>query len=127
MIDEEVERILRDEENRTRTTLTEHRAGLVAVAEALLERETVDGQEVDDLVDIGDGPQERGSPHGRCAPTAPKRSSRPTATAIHSATTSSNRAVADAGAIIRRLRRWSATSLTQVGFGGAVARGRGAR
>jgi len=51
VIDEEVERILRDEENRTRTTLTHHKAGLVAVAEALLERETVDGAEVGRLVD----------------------------------------------------------------------------
>ena len=40
VIDEEVERILRDEENRTRKMLSEHRPGLVAVAEALLERET---------------------------------------------------------------------------------------
>ena len=32
VIDEEVERILRDEENRTRKVLTEHRAGLEAVA-----------------------------------------------------------------------------------------------
>jgi cell division protease FtsH len=51
VIDEEVEAILRDEESRTRKTLTEHRAGLVAVAEALLERETVDGDEVGRLVD----------------------------------------------------------------------------
>jgi cell division protease FtsH len=51
VIDEEVEAILRDEESRTRKTLTEHRAGLVAVAEALLERETVDGDEVARLVD----------------------------------------------------------------------------
>jgi hypothetical protein len=51
VIDEEVERILRDEETRTRTTLGEHRAGLVAVAEALLARETVDGDEVSQLVD----------------------------------------------------------------------------
>ncbi|MFN8026710.1 MAG: hypothetical protein U0W40_10290 [Acidimicrobiia bacterium] len=51
VIDEEVERILRDEEARTRSTLTEHKAGLVAVAEALLARETVDGDEVSSLVD----------------------------------------------------------------------------
>jgi cell division protease FtsH len=55
VIDEEVERILRDEENRTRKTLAEHRAGLVAVAEALLERETVDGDEVAHLVDSAMG------------------------------------------------------------------------
>jgi cell division protease FtsH len=51
VIDEEVERILRDEETRTRKMLVEHRAGLVSVAEALLERETVDGGEVSRLVD----------------------------------------------------------------------------
>ena len=51
VIDEEVERILRDQENRTRSTLTELKPGLVAVAEALLARETVDGQEVATLVD----------------------------------------------------------------------------
>jgi cell division protease FtsH len=55
VIDEEVERILRDEENRTRATLTENRAGLVAVAEALLERETVDGVSVAELVDAAMG------------------------------------------------------------------------
>jgi cell division protease FtsH len=55
VIDEEVERILRDEENRTRNTLTEHRAGLMAVATALLERETVDGEEVANLVDTAMG------------------------------------------------------------------------
>ena len=51
VIDEEVERILRDQESRTRSTLTELKPGLVAVAEALLARETVDGQEVATLVD----------------------------------------------------------------------------
>ena len=64
VIDEEVERILRDEENRTRTTLTEHRAGLVAVAEALLERETVDGAEVAVAGRHRDGPQERRTASG---------------------------------------------------------------
>jgi cell division protease FtsH len=51
VIDEEVERILRDEEERTRKVLTEHRAGLDAVAQALLEKETLDGAEVAALVD----------------------------------------------------------------------------
>jgi hypothetical protein len=35
--------------------LTEHRVGLVAVAEALLERETVDGADVEALVDAAMG------------------------------------------------------------------------
>jgi cell division protease FtsH len=51
VIDEEVERILRDEEDRCRKVLTEYRAGLDAVAAALLERETLEGTEVGDLVD----------------------------------------------------------------------------
>src|SRR6266480_1364831 len=51
VIDEEVERILRDEEDRCRKVLTEYRAGLDSVAKALLERETLEGKEVEDLVD----------------------------------------------------------------------------
>jgi cell division protease FtsH len=51
VIDEEVERILRDEESRARKVLGEHRAGLEAVARNLLERETLDGEEVSRLVD----------------------------------------------------------------------------
>jgi cell division protease FtsH len=51
VIDEEVERILRDEEDRCRKVLTEYRDGLDAVAQALLERETLDGEEVESLVD----------------------------------------------------------------------------
>ena len=51
VIDEEVERILRDEEDRCRKVLTEYRPGLDAVAQALLERETLEGEEVEDIVD----------------------------------------------------------------------------
>jgi cell division protease FtsH len=51
VIDEEVERILRDEEDRARKVLTEHRKGLDAVAKALREQETLDGAEVGRLVD----------------------------------------------------------------------------
>ncbi len=51
VIDEEVERMLRQQEERTRKTLAEHRSGLDAVAQALLERETIDGEEVTRLVD----------------------------------------------------------------------------
>jgi cell division protease FtsH len=51
VIDEEVERILREEEDRCRKTLNEYRAGLDAVAQALLERETLDADEVAQLVD----------------------------------------------------------------------------
>jgi cell division protease FtsH len=51
VIDEEVERILRDEEARCRKVLSEYRAALDAVAAALLERETLEGSEVGDIVD----------------------------------------------------------------------------
>jgi cell division protease FtsH len=51
VIDEEVERILREQEARATRLLTEHRRGLTAVAGALLERETIDGAEVGRLVD----------------------------------------------------------------------------
>jgi cell division protease FtsH len=55
VIDEEVERILRDEEDRARKVLGEHRNGLEAVARALLEQETLDGEEVMRLVDEAAG------------------------------------------------------------------------
>jgi cell division protease FtsH len=55
VIDEEVERILRQEEDRARKVLGEHRAGLEAVARALLEHETLDGEEVGRLVDTAMG------------------------------------------------------------------------
>ena len=53
VIDEEVERILREQEQRCRDTLHEHRNGLDLVARALLERETIDGAEVDRLIQLG--------------------------------------------------------------------------
>ncbi|HZN13827.1 MAG TPA: ATP-dependent zinc metalloprotease FtsH [Acidimicrobiales bacterium] len=55
VIDEEVERILREQETRATVELKKHRAGLDAVAAALLARETIDGEEVRRLVDQGFG------------------------------------------------------------------------
>ena len=55
VIDEEVERILREQEERGRQVLRAHRTGLDAVAAALLERETIDGAEVTKLVDEAAG------------------------------------------------------------------------
>jgi cell division protease FtsH len=55
VIDEEVERILREQEERGRKTLREHRRGLDAVAASLLEHETLDGHEVTRLVDEAAG------------------------------------------------------------------------
>ncbi|HEX3541349.1 MAG TPA: ATP-dependent zinc metalloprotease FtsH [Acidimicrobiales bacterium] len=50
VIDEEVERILREQESRAVRLLREHRDGLGLVAHALLEKETIDGGEVGRLV-----------------------------------------------------------------------------
>jgi cell division protease FtsH len=51
VIDEEVERILRSREERTVELLTKYRGGLDAIAQALLQHETLDGLEVERLVD----------------------------------------------------------------------------
>jgi cell division protease FtsH len=55
VIDEEVERILREREAATEDLLVKFRAGLEAVAEALLQHETLDGLEVERLVDGASG------------------------------------------------------------------------
>jgi cell division protease FtsH len=55
VIDEEVEKLLREMEKRCRDLLIEHRNGLDLVARALLEHETIDGAQVTRLIDIGDG------------------------------------------------------------------------
>jgi cell division protease FtsH len=55
VIDEEVERILREQEDRCRQVLTTHRNALDLVARALLEHETIDGAEVLRLVEVGGG------------------------------------------------------------------------
>src|SRR3546814_7648427 len=52
VIDEEVEGILRQQEERCRQVLTEQRRGLDLVARALLEHETIDGSEVYRLVTL---------------------------------------------------------------------------
>ena len=57
VIDEEVSEILRAQEDRCRDVLGEHRNGLDLVARALLEHETISGDEVGRLVELGvDGP-----------------------------------------------------------------------
>jgi cell division protease FtsH len=63
MIDDEIARILHEQETRALELLTKHRKALDMVAEALLERETIDGSEVAHIVheSLGDGqiPAER--------------------------------------------------------------------
>ena len=53
MIDEEVEKILREQEDRCREVLGANRKGLDLVARALLEHETIDGDEVQRLIEVG--------------------------------------------------------------------------
>ena len=55
VIDEEIERILRDQQDRCRATLTEYRYGLDLVARALLEHETISGEEVTRLIAVSQG------------------------------------------------------------------------
>ena len=52
VIDEEVERILREQEDQCRRVLLENRKGLDLVARALLEYETIDGAEVTRLIEL---------------------------------------------------------------------------
>src|SRR4051795_9838165 len=53
VIDEEIAAILTVQEERAKALLTKHRGGLDLVAEALLEKETVDGAEIGRLVQQG--------------------------------------------------------------------------
>jgi cell division protease FtsH len=69
VIDEEVERILREQEDRCRQVLTEHRNGLDLVARALLEHETIDGAEVYRLVELGKQGRTAVEEFGPWAPT----------------------------------------------------------
>ena len=55
MIDDEVERILREQESRAIEVLTLHRRGLESLTRALLEHETVDGETAAQLIDEAHG------------------------------------------------------------------------
>ncbi|HEX9260526.1 MAG TPA: ATP-dependent zinc metalloprotease FtsH [Acidimicrobiales bacterium] len=55
LIDEEIAKVLHEQEERARQLLTIHRKGLDLVAQALLDKETVDGSEVVRLVQEGLG------------------------------------------------------------------------
>jgi cell division protease FtsH len=50
LLDEEIARILTEQEQRAKSLLSEHRRGLELIAEALLEHETIDGPEVARLI-----------------------------------------------------------------------------
>ena len=68
VIDEEVERILRTQEARTRHALIEHRGALDRVAAALLEKETISGDDVAMLVPTPNGAEE--DPSSANSPTS---------------------------------------------------------
>lgn len=55
VIDDEIERILREQESRAIEVLTLHRRGLEALTRELLERETIDGAEAARLIDEANG------------------------------------------------------------------------
>jgi cell division protease FtsH len=59
VIDEEISRILHDQEKRARVLLEKHRKGLDLVAQALLDQETIDGALVSRLVQQGLGEPEK--------------------------------------------------------------------
>ena len=53
LLDEEVARILTEQEQRATELIVKHRRGLELIAEALLEEETIDGREVANLIQQG--------------------------------------------------------------------------
>jgi cell division protease FtsH len=60
-VDEEVRRIIEESHDKARRLLTEHRASLDALAAALLERESLDEQEIIEVTKLHQAPQpERG-------------------------------------------------------------------
>ena len=67
-IDEEIERILREAEDRTRQLLHDNRKALEMIARALLEQETVDGREVNRLIKLSQSPA---TPAAEVAPPPP--------------------------------------------------------
>jgi cell division protease FtsH len=71
VIDEEVERILREAQERCRTALTENRHGLDLVARGLLEHETIDGTEVTRLLELARSGSTAANPHSVAAISAP--------------------------------------------------------
>jgi len=81
IIDAEVAKILREQEERALDMLTRHRKGLEGVAEALLKHETIDGASVGALVDEGYGRPVHPKPASTNGKTeAPAPASAPVAT-----------------------------------------------
>ena len=70
VIDDEVELILRAQEQRALEVLARHRGGLDAVARALLDEETIDGETVGRLVDTAYGGRSTQPGSSRCRPSS---------------------------------------------------------
>ncbi len=77
VVDEEVERILREQEQRATDLLTKYRGGLDAVAAALREHENIDGEEVKRLVDEAFGSPVKGLNGSATENGAPKKGRAP--------------------------------------------------
>jgi cell division protease FtsH len=73
VIDEEVAKLLRQAEQRATAMLTEHRDALDRLTELLLERETVDGTDVDEVLGRVPGQRQPVGATGHTAATARKR------------------------------------------------------
>jgi cell division protease FtsH len=71
VIDEEVERILREAQENCRTALTDNRHGLDLVARALLEHETIEGTEVTRLLELARAGSTSANPHSVASMSAP--------------------------------------------------------
>ena len=78
LLDEEVARILTEQEQRATDLLAKHRRGLELIAEALLEQETIDGREVANLIQQGltESGDTVGLPRQRPRPRVRRRSQR---------------------------------------------------
>ena len=81
VIDKEIERILREQQDRCRATLTRYRYGLDLVARALLEHETISGHEVERLIGVSRQGSQTGGGAGDKAGRGNGQGSRPGDTA----------------------------------------------
>ncbi|MEJ7720781.1 MAG: ATP-dependent zinc metalloprotease FtsH [Ilumatobacteraceae bacterium] len=81
LLDEEIARILHDQEQRATDLIIKHRRGLELVAEALLEKETIEGPEVATL--IQQGLTESGQGASAHSPSSTSTELRTSATAAH--------------------------------------------
>jgi cell division protease FtsH len=79
VIDAEVAKILREQEERALEVLTRHRSGLEAVAKALLSQETIDGKSVGTLVDNAFGRPVHPESNGHAEPVRAEADIQPVA------------------------------------------------